>query len=76
MHRFLTIALGILFSFGLLSSAEAADARDQIVASPFHALDYAVLLGYLAALIAIGIYFAKRNTTTSDTVYSPPCDTD
>jgi hypothetical protein len=66
MRRFRTIALGVLFAFGLLSSAEAADAREQIVASPFHALDYVVLLGYLAALIAIGIYFAKRNTTTAD----------
>ena len=66
MRRFLTISWGVLLTFGLLSSAEAADSRDQIVASPFHALDYAVLLGYLAALIVIGIYFAKRNTTTAD----------
>lgn len=33
---------------------------------PFGLINYAVLLGYLAGMVGIGLYFARKNTSTDD----------
>ena len=41
------------------TSAPAASAS-------FHALDYLALIGYLVVIVAIGVYFSRRENTTED----------
>ena len=38
----------------------------ELTQSPFHMLDYLVLVSYLLILVYMGFYFAKRNTSTDD----------
>ncbi|MCH8136681.1 MAG: sodium:solute symporter, partial [Proteobacteria bacterium] len=63
-----SLALLLLF---ITASANAADHPvaqngSELTQSPFHPLDYLVLVGYLTILVFMGFYFAKRNTSTSD----------
>ena len=43
-----------------------AQGLTELTQSPFHILDYLVLVGYLVILVSMGFYFAKRNASTDD----------
>jgi len=67
MQRMKRTGFGImLLCFAICSCAESAEQAADLPQSSFHALDYVILLGYLATLVWMGFYFAKRNTSTGD----------
>jgi SSS family transporter len=65
-----------LLTLALLSTATTASAGPATTSSAptsapasaesFGLLNYAVLVGYLAALVAMGVYFSRREKTTDD----------
>ena len=56
-----------LASICLLAAVSPALAGDGAPFRPaFGVINYAVLIGYLAALVAMGVYFSRREKTTDD----------
>jgi SSS family solute:Na+ symporter len=66
MIRSNQILLAIAMLFGPSSLCLADGGKPTVDESPFHLVDYLVVLGYLAILVWMGFFFAKRNKTTDD----------
>ena len=66
LTRLFRALLLLLFMTAFASAADNSVAQNgsDFTQSPFHLLDYLVLVGYLAILVYMGFYFAKRNTST------------
>jgi SSS family transporter len=60
------ICIAALFLGALTLPCSAQTTETAAISASFHVLDYVALLGYLIAIIGIGVYFARRENSTDD----------
>ena len=67
MGRFkqLVLTMGLMGVAGSTCLAQAPEA-EAVTKTSFHPLDWVALLSYLAVIVGIGFYFARREKTTED----------